>query len=80
MENTIKFWIQNLLTEFKSFNLSEMAVFKVCLISCGMLIGGLTGRRFFRAFKGLIASSFISSYLYLIFRLLVQPQLNKKSL
>lgn len=70
-------WASTLLERFRTFNVAEIAVFKVCLITFGILIG-IAGRPILKPFRSALSAAFVSSYLYLMFRLIVAPELEEK--
>lgn len=66
-------FIAFLVEKARGFNVFDFAVLKLCLLSIGLWLGS-TFFKFFRRFKGIIALSFVVSYIFLIWRIFFRDQ------
>lgn len=66
--------VQTLMDRFRTFSIADVAVFKVCLIAFGVLLG-LNGRAILKPLQPMITGALAGAYVFLIFRLWVVPKL-----
>lgn len=77
IEREAKSLIKILMDEFRSMTVAEVAVFKACLISLGVLIGTYFSKTLKR-FAPVFWVVFIASYLVMIYRFIVWPLVKKR--
>lgn len=78
MKCCVKQCVPTILERFRTFNIAEIAVFKICLLTFGVLIG-INGRPILKPFHRALRATFVGSCLYLIFRLVVSPELEEET-
>ncbi len=59
--------MEKLMEKFKSFSIFDIAVFKFCLISFGIILG-MTGHKSWKKAAPLVWCTFIGGYLYMVYR------------
>lgn len=74
MVSAFRSWMDKLLAEFRTLSVAEVGVFKICLVCLGLLLG-LQEKKVLKPYQPLILITLLSSYAYLIFRLLIKPDL-----
>lgn len=71
-ECPIRAWVNGLMNRFRNLEIWEVGVFKACLFSLGVLVGTYFSKSL-KKLAPLFWIAFIGGYLYLIYRLLVEP-------